>query len=67
MDAEMEDAETRAEIEWDGGGGGADAVLALAAGGASVSLCYHQAFGRHDDLVLLEAADDLLPDLLQGR
>ncbi|RLN19262.1 hypothetical protein C2845_PM02G41870 [Panicum miliaceum] len=67
MDAEMEDAETRAEIEWDGGGGGADAVLALAAGGASVSLCYHQAFGPHDDLVLLEAADDLLPDLLQGR
>ncbi|KAG2544580.1 sister chromatid cohesion protein DCC1-like [Panicum virgatum] len=67
MDAEMEDAETQAGIEWDGGGGGADAVLGLATGGASVSLCYHQAFGPHDDLVFLEAADDLLPDLLQGR
>jgi sister chromatid cohesion protein DCC1 len=67
MDAEMEDAGTQAEIEWDGGGGGADAVLGLAAAGASVSLCYHQAFGPHDDIVLVEAADDLLPDLLQGR
>ncbi|KAJ1292753.1 hypothetical protein BS78_01G014600 [Paspalum vaginatum] len=67
MDAEMEDAGIQTEIEWDGGGGGADAVLGLAGGGASVSLCYHQAFGPHDDLVLLEAADDLLPDLLQGR
>ncbi|KAG2533917.1 sister chromatid cohesion protein DCC1-like [Panicum virgatum] len=67
MVAEMEDAKTQAGIEWDGGGGGADAVLGLTAGGASVSLCYHQAFGPHDDLVLLEAADDLLPDLLRGR
>lgn len=67
MDAEMENAGTPAEIEWDGGGGGADAVLGLAPAGASVSLCYHQAFGPHDDIVLLEAADDLLPDLLQGR
>ncbi|TVU44083.1 hypothetical protein EJB05_03513, partial [Eragrostis curvula] len=67
MDAEMEDAGTQAEIEWDGGGGGADVVLGLAGGAASVSLCYHQAFGPHDDLVLLEAADDLLPDILQGR
>ncbi|KAL6638698.1 hypothetical protein ACP70R_023809 [Stipagrostis hirtigluma subsp. patula] len=66
MDAEMADAGTQAEVEWDGGGGGADAVLGLA-GGASVSLCYHQAFGPHDDIVLLEAADELLPDLLQGR
>ncbi|KAL6909407.1 hypothetical protein ACP4OV_001688 [Aristida adscensionis] len=66
MDAEMADAATLAEIEWDGGGGGADAVLGLG-GGASASLCYHQAFGPHDDIVLLEAADDLLPDLLQGR
>ncbi|TKV90244.1 hypothetical protein SEVIR_9G015900v4 [Setaria viridis] len=68
MDAEMEDAGTQAEIEWGGGGGGgADAVLGLAAAGPSVSLCYHQAFGPHDDIVLVEAADDLLPDLLQGR
>lgn len=66
MDAEMEDAGRQTEIEW-GGGGGADAVLGLAGGASSVSLCYHQAFGPHDDLVLLEAADDLLPDLLQGR
>ncbi|KAF8757480.1 hypothetical protein HU200_011005 [Digitaria exilis] len=67
MDAEMEVAGTQPEIEWDGGGGGADAVLGLAPAGASVSLCYHQAFGPHNDIVLLEAGDDLLPDLLQGR
>jgi sister chromatid cohesion protein DCC1 len=66
MDAEMDDAGTQEEIEWDGGGGGAEAVLGLAGGGASVSLCYHQAYGPHDDL-LLEAPDDLLSDLLQGR
>ncbi|KAK3119332.1 hypothetical protein QOZ80_9BG0718130 [Eleusine coracana subsp. coracana] len=67
MDAEMKDAGTQAEIEGDGDGGGADAVLGLTGGGASVSLCYHQAYGPHDDILLLEAADDLLPDLLQGR
>ncbi|CAN6297087.1 unnamed protein product [Urochloa humidicola] len=67
MDAEMEDAAAQAEIEWDGGGGGADAVLGLGAAGSSVSLCYHQAFGPHDDIVLLEADDDILPDLLHGR
>uniref|UniRef100_A0A0D9WC51 Sister chromatid cohesion protein DCC1 n=1 Tax=Leersia perrieri TaxID=77586 RepID=A0A0D9WC51_9ORYZ len=65
MDAAMEDAEAQSEKEWDGGGGGADAVLGLA--GASLSLCYHEAFGPHDDIILLEAADELLPDLLQGR
>ncbi|GJN05081.1 hypothetical protein PR202_ga22682 [Eleusine coracana subsp. coracana] len=67
MDAEMKDADTQAEIEGDGDGGGADAVLGLTGGGASVSLCYHQAYGPHDDILLLEVADDLLPDLLQGR
>jgi sister chromatid cohesion protein DCC1 len=67
MDVEMEGAGTQAEIEWYGGGGGAEAVLGLAGGDASVSLCYHQAYGPHDELLLLEAADDLLPDLLQGR
>ncbi|EEE62132.1 hypothetical protein OsJ_16919 [Oryza sativa Japonica Group] len=65
----MEDAAAQSEREWDGGGGGggADAVLGLAGAGASLSLCYHEAFGPHDELILLEAADDLLPDLLQGR
>jgi sister chromatid cohesion protein DCC1 len=63
----VEDAGTQAEIEWDGGGGGAEAVLGLARGGTSVLLCYHQAYGPHDDLLLLEAVDELLPDLLQGR
>lgn len=62
----MEDAAAQSEREWDGGGG-ADAVLGLAGAGASLSLCYHEAFGPHDELILLEAADDLLPDLLQGR
>jgi sister chromatid cohesion protein DCC1 len=66
MDAEMDDAGTQEEIEWDGGGDGAEAVLGLAGGRASVLLCYHQAYGPHGNL-LLEAADDLLPDLLQGR
>ncbi|XBI74883.1 hypothetical protein VPH35_068334 [Triticum aestivum] len=63
MDAAMEDAGS----EWDRGSGGADAVLGLAGAGASLSVCYHEAFGPHADLILLEAADDLLPDLLQGR
>uniref|UniRef100_A0A0E0DL87 Sister chromatid cohesion protein DCC1 n=1 Tax=Oryza meridionalis TaxID=40149 RepID=A0A0E0DL87_9ORYZ len=67
MDAAMEDAAAQSEREWDGGSGGADAVLGLAGAGASLSLCYHEAFGPHDELILLEAADDLLPDLLQGR
>jgi sister chromatid cohesion protein DCC1 len=58
MDAETEDAGTQAQIEWDGGSGGANAVMGLAGGGAAVSLCYHQAYGPHDDL---------LTDLLQGR
>ncbi|GJM97219.1 hypothetical protein PR202_ga14129 [Eleusine coracana subsp. coracana] len=67
MDAEMKDADTQTEIEWDGGGGRADAMLGPIEDGASVSLCYYQAYGPHDDILLLEAADDLLPDLLQGR
>ncbi|GJN22695.1 hypothetical protein PR202_gb10289 [Eleusine coracana subsp. coracana] len=66
MDAEMKDADTQAEIEWDGGGG-ADAVLDLTGDGTLMSLCYHQAYGPHDDILLLEATDDLLPNLLQGR
>jgi sister chromatid cohesion protein DCC1 len=65
MDVEMDDAGTQEEIEWDGGGGGAEVVLGLAGGGALVSLCYDQAYSPHEDL-LLEAADDLHPDLLQG-
>uniref|UniRef100_A0ACD6A364 Uncharacterized protein n=1 Tax=Avena sativa TaxID=4498 RepID=A0ACD6A364_AVESA len=67
MDAAMEDAEAQPGTGWDGGGGGADAVLGLTGDGASLSVCYHQAFAPHDDLILLEAGDDLLPDLLQGR
>ncbi|KAL5210589.1 hypothetical protein ABZP36_006212 [Zizania latifolia] len=67
MDAEMEDAEAQSGRGWDSGGGGADAVLCLAGAGASLSVCYHEAFGPHDELLLLEADDDVLPDLLQGR
>lgn len=63
----MEVAEAQPGRGWDGGCGGADAVLGLSGAGASLSVCYHQEFGPHDDLILLEAADDLLPDLLQGR
>jgi sister chromatid cohesion protein DCC1 len=67
MDAAMEDAQAQPGGEWDRGSGGADALLGLAGAGASLSVCYHEAFGPHDDLILLEAADDLLPDLLHGR
>jgi sister chromatid cohesion protein DCC1 len=67
MDAAMEDAQVQPGREWDRGSGGADAVLGLAGAGASLSVCYHEAFGPHDDLILLEAGEDLLPDLLQGR
>ncbi|KAM0849333.1 hypothetical protein ACQ4PT_053781 [Festuca glaucescens] len=67
MDAAMEDAQAQPGGEWDRGSGGADALLGLAGAGASLSVCYHEAFGPHDDLILLEAGDDLLADLLQGR
>ncbi|KAG8098915.1 hypothetical protein GUJ93_ZPchr0013g37318 [Zizania palustris] len=62
MDAEMENAEAQSGTGWYGG---ADAVLGLA--GASLSVCYHEAFGPHDELLLLEADDEVLSDLLQGR
>nr|BAK05684.1 predicted protein [Hordeum vulgare subsp. vulgare] len=67
MDAVMEDPGAPPGSEWDRGSGGAEAVLGLAGAGASLSVCYHEAFGPHADLILLEAGDDLLPDLLQGR
>ncbi|KAE8800608.1 sister chromatid cohesion protein DCC1 [Hordeum vulgare] len=67
MDAAMEDAGAPPGSDWDRGSGGAEAVLGLAGAGASLSVCYHEAFGPHADLILLEAGDDLLPDLLQGR
>ncbi|KAI5005624.1 hypothetical protein ZWY2020_032867 [Hordeum vulgare] len=67
MDVAMEDARATLGSEWDRGSGGAEAVLGHASVGASLLVCYHEAFGPHADIILLEANDDLLPDLLQGR
>ncbi|KAJ3683505.1 hypothetical protein LUZ60_013732 [Juncus effusus] len=48
-------------------GGGAESLLTVGPGG-SVTVTYHEQFGPHDDVVLLEASDDaLLSDLLLGR
>ncbi|KAG6519706.1 sister chromatid cohesion protein DCC1-like [Zingiber officinale] len=53
--------------EWGGGdGGGAESVLSLGPG-SSISIRYHPLFGVHDDLLLLEADEALLPDILNNR
>lgn len=43
--------------------GGAAAVLNMAPG-SSVSVAYHPLFGPHNELMLLEVDDKLLPDVL---
>ncbi|XP_073293328.1 uncharacterized protein [Primulina huaijiensis] len=46
--------------------GGADAVLGLKPN-SSISVAYHSLFGPHDDLMLLELDDKLVPEVLQQR
>ncbi|KAF5176472.1 sister chromatid cohesion protein DCC1-like, partial [Thalictrum thalictroides] len=45
--------------------GGAEAVLNLKPN-SSVSIAYHTLFGPHDDLLLLEIDDKLLPHVLNN-
>lgn len=45
---------------------GAEAVLNLQPN-SSVSITYHPLFGPHDDLILLELDEKLLPDVLHQR
>ncbi|WOK96497.1 sister chromatid cohesion protein DCC1 [Canna indica] len=54
---EVEDKELR---------GGAESVLNLAQG-SSISIRYHSLFGDYNDLLLLEADEAFLPDILQNR
>ncbi|RRT72439.1 hypothetical protein B296_00025309 [Ensete ventricosum] len=62
-----EEGEGRMEGETEGGsGGGAESVLNLVPG-SSVPIRYHSLFGAHDDFLLLEAAEALLPDILHSR
>lgn len=46
--------------------GGAEAVLELKPN-SSLSIAYHPRFGPHDDLMLLELDEKLLPDFLHQR
>ncbi|KAM0947210.1 putative sister chromatid cohesion protein Dcc1 [Dioscorea sansibarensis] len=46
--------------------GGAGYVLTLASG-SSIPIRYHSLFGSHDDLLLLEVDEKLLPDILNHR
>ncbi|XP_073128185.1 uncharacterized protein [Henckelia pumila] len=46
--------------------GGAEAVLGLKPN-SSISVAYHSLFGPHDDLMLLELDDKLVPEVLQQR
>ncbi|XP_020086475.1 sister chromatid cohesion protein DCC1 [Ananas comosus] len=62
-----EDAAGEEEEEEEAWGGGADSVLKLTAEGSSISIRYHSLFGSHDDLLLLEVDDELLPDVLHHR
>ncbi|XP_016162629.2 LOW QUALITY PROTEIN: sister chromatid cohesion protein DCC1 [Arachis ipaensis] len=45
---------------------GAEALLHMSPGSA-VSVAYHPLFGPHDDLIVLELDDKLLPDVLHER
>ncbi|XP_059431447.1 uncharacterized protein LOC132164940 [Corylus avellana] len=45
---------------------GAEAVLNLQPS-SSISIAYHPLFGPHDDLILLELDEKLVPDVLQQR
>lgn len=46
--------------------GCAEAVLGLQPN-SSISIAYHSQFGPHDDLMLLELDEKLLPEILQQR
>ncbi|XP_057981354.1 uncharacterized protein LOC131166790 isoform X2 [Malania oleifera] len=46
--------------------GGAEAILNIKPN-SSISIAYHPLFGSHDDLMLLELDEKLLPDVLQQR
>ncbi|XP_010506386.1 PREDICTED: sister chromatid cohesion protein DCC1-like [Camelina sativa] len=46
--------------------GGADAVIDLKPG-SSIPISYHPSFGPHDDLLLLEADDNLVSDIFNQR
>ncbi|PIN12591.1 hypothetical protein CDL12_14792 [Handroanthus impetiginosus] len=46
--------------------GGAEAVLGLNPN-SSISITYHNLFGAHDDLMLLELDEKLLPEMLHQR
>lgn len=45
---------------------GAEAVLNLQSNSA-ISIAYHPHFGSHDDIMLLELDEKLLPDVLHQR
>ncbi|XP_068669184.1 uncharacterized protein [Aristolochia californica] len=46
--------------------GGAEGVLNLDPN-SSIPICYHSKFGSHDEILLLEIDDKLLPDILHQR
>lgn len=56
---ETEKSQTYAE-------GGAEAILNVQPN-SSISIAYHNLFGPHDDLMLLELDEKLLPDILNQR
>ncbi|XP_009758567.1 uncharacterized protein [Nicotiana sylvestris] len=56
---EIEKSQTCAE-------GGAEAILNVQPN-SSISIAYHNLFGPHDDLMLLELDEKLLPDILNQR
>lgn len=53
-------------MEESGRNGGAEAVINLESG-SWVPIWYHPCFGPHDDLLLLEADDNLVSDIFNGR
>ncbi|CAG7873946.1 unnamed protein product [Brassica rapa] len=53
-------------MEESGSSGGAEAVINLGLG-SSVPISYHPCFGPHEDLLLLEADDNLVSDIFNGR
>lgn len=46
--------------------GGAEAVLGIQPN-SSISIAYHSLFGPHNDLMLLELDEKLLPEVLHQR
>lgn len=48
------------------GSRGAEALKCMSPG-SSISVAYHPHFGPHDDLLLLELDEKLLPDVLHER